>query len=423
MNTVFTIVAKNYLSLAFVQGKTLKAHNPETDYYILLADEPDELDFKLLPFNVDTLDVLALDDIEQLSFKYNLTEFCTAVKPFYIEFLFNKGYEKVLFLDPDICCFSSIQTIFDELSTKSIVVTPHFITPEIKYTGTITEQLLLHVGVFNLGFIGVSNTEVGKHFISWWRERLHKLAYQDKIEALHTDQKWIDLVPVFYGSELLISYDIGRNMAFWNLHERKLINNKSHSYQVENKFTGNLTPLMLFHFAGYDIENYSKYIHKHFISYNLNQFPELKPLFTWYKNELLENEYEKYIKLKYSYNNYINGSPITNFQRRLFRKLIESGLIFTNPFNCEKDSFYELLKESKLLSVKSIDSIKNKDVDSFQSKILLLNFFMKKIKAILGFDKYSLLLKFCMRYYRPENQTFLFKNKQYNFSFKNENQN
>lgn len=421
-NIVFTIVAKNYLPLAFVQGNTLKSLNPDVDYRILLADESDDLDLQELPYHVDDLNVLQLKDIRQLAFKYNITEFCTAVKPYYIDFLFNQGYDKVIYADPDVCFFSSPRPIFTELETNSIVVTPHFITPELKYTGTITEQLLLHVGVFNLGFIGVANTSRCRHFIKWWQDRLHTMAYQDKIEALHTDQKWIDLVPVFYGPELHISYDIGRNMAFWNLHERKLINLAKNTYEVENRFDGTKTPLMLFHFAGFDINGYDKYVHKHFENYSIDNVPELKPLFAWYRDELLKNGYNKYIGLKYTYNTFANGKYITNFQRRLFRKLIEDGNVFLDPFSCDNGSYYGLLEESKLLSAKSTDGLKNKDVDRLSGKILKLNFLMRKIKNILGFDNYSLLLKFCMRYLRPENQTFLFKNTKYRSKFKNENQ-
>jgi hypothetical protein len=422
MNAVFTIVAKNYLPLAYAQAETLKRFYPDVDYSILLCDSAEGLDLKAQPCPVLPLEVLRIDNIAELEFKYNLTEFCTAVKPYYFTYLFNKGIEKAIYLDPDVCVFSSLEPIFNELNIHSIVITPHFITPEIIYTGTITESLLLHVGIFNCGFIAVKGSEKGTHFIKWWEKRLYDMAYQDKGEALHTDQKWVDLVPAFYGNEVHISNDVGRNMAFWNLHERKLIYSNEGLHKVENRFTHEMSPLMLFHFAGYDIKNAATVIHKNHSEYSMDDFPELKPLFTWYKDVLISNKYNEYISLSYKFNKFDNGSPINVFQRRLYRRLIEDGGSFEQPFSTTKNSFYDLLKKNGLLSVKQIDNLKNKEVDKFKGKIAKLNFFMRKVKSILGFDNYSLLLKFCMRYFRPENQIFLFKEYIDRYQFKNENQ-
>lgn len=422
MNAVFTIVAKNYLPLAFVQAETLKKFHPDIHYSILVCDSIDGVNINAIPYEVKTLDVLNIPDIEQLEFKYNLTEFCTAVKPYYFNYLFNNGCTKAIYLDPDVCVFSSLQPIFNELDSASIVVTPHFITPEIEYTGTITEALLLHVGVFNFGFAAVSANERGRHFINWWQNRLHNLAYQDKIEALHTDQKWADLLPAFYGKNVLISADIGRNMAFWNLHERLLVAVNEGIYEVQNRFTGEKVPLMLFHFAGYDIKNADKVVHKNHPEYSMADFPELKQLFVWYRDNLLANKFKEYIVLPYQFNKFDNGSPVSSFQRRLFRRLIEDGNKFDRPFATGEGSFYQKLKRNGLLSKENLDGLKNKDVDQFKTKIRKLNFVMRKLIAVLGFDSYALLLKFCMRYFRPENQTFLFKDQVEKYEFRNENQ-
>jgi hypothetical protein len=80
------------------------------------------------------------------------------------------------------------------------------------------------------------------------------------------------------------------------------------------------------------------------------------------------------------------------------------------------------LKKNNLLSSKPTDGMKNKEVDKFKNKIAKLNFLMRIVKRIIGFDNYSLLLKFCMRYFRPENQTFLFDEYKDQYQFKNENQ-
>ncbi|MDB5248563.1 MAG: hypothetical protein JWQ40_2957 [Segetibacter sp.] len=425
MNTVFSIVAKNYLPLAFALGQTIKKNCPGVSYSILLADDVEGLDhLDEQPFKIHTLDVLDIEDINVMAFKYNVTEFCTAVKPYYIDFLFKKGYEKVIYFDPDICVFSSLQNIYDELENASIIVTPHFITPETAYSGTITESLLLHVGTFNLGFIAVANTIAGRKFVEWWKSRLYSQCYQDKIEALHTDQKWIDLAPSFFGESLNISRDIGRNMAFWNLHERRLTGSVEGDWKVENRFDQQVTSLTFFHFAGFDINNCQSVIHKNHPEYTMEDFPELKEFFDSYKKLLKSNGFDKFIKLPYGFGRFRNGAIITNFQRRLFRRALEEGVIFEHPFEVNNSSFYATLKKHDLISKSStnIDKLNNRNYESFSSKIKLLNFLMLTVKKILGFDNYSLLLKFCQRYFRPENQIFLISRFRNSYTFKNENQ-
>lgn len=419
---IFTIVAKNYLPLAYAQAETLKTYHPEIGYTILLADDGEDLDIDAQPYPIVTLDVLNISDINDMAFKYNLTEFCTAVKPYYINYLFKKGNKKVIYLDPDVCVFSSLVPIVNELDKASIVLTPHIITPEINYTGTITESLLLHVGVFNCGFIAVANTAAGEHFIKWWTNRLTDKAFQDKIESLHTDQKWVDLTPAFYPGEVQISADMGRNMAFWNLHERRLIYNVDGHHIVENRFNDEKYRLMLFHFAGYDIENAGTVIHKNHSEYNLEDFPELKPLFQWYKTVLIKNGFYEYIKLPYKFNRFLNGKAIAAFHRRFYRRLTEDGQRFGNPFSYGENSFYRHLQKNHLLSSSQNDGLRSKDIESFSGKIKSLNRLMRLTRKLIGFDRYALLLKFCIRYFRPENQVFLFKEYSTSYQFKNENQ-
>ena len=85
---VFTIVAKNYVGLANLLQKSLNAHVKDLDFFICVADELDESDY---PDNVIELkDKVDIDTNlwQEMSFKYNLTEFCTAVKPFAFKYLF-----------------------------------------------------------------------------------------------------------------------------------------------------------------------------------------------------------------------------------------------------------------------------------------------------------------------------------------------
>ncbi len=424
---VFSIVARNYLSLAYTLGDSLKKYNEDYEYHIIIADRFDGLDKNEEPFSVLSLDDIGLDStlVDELAFKYNITEFCTAVKPYVFDYFFKKGFEKAIYFDPDICTFSSLTPIFDELEKKSIVVTPHFFTPEEDYTGTISEQLLLHAGGFNFGFVGVSKIGAGLAFVNWWKDRLTNFCYQDKIEALHTDQKWGDLIPSFFFNDLFVSTDLGRNMSFWNLHERNLVSRED-SYFVENKITKQQTnQLIFYHFAGYEITRKDNLIHKNHREYNFSDFPEIDKLYRWYGEQLKKWNYEKYISIEYGYSSFNNKVLIKHYHRRLFRRLLMDGAVFQDPFNVSSadHNFFNLLNNNKLItkSNENLDKANEVTMNGFDRKLKMINRFMKIVKIVLGADKYFLLLKFFQRYSKVENQYFLFKEYSKDYKFFNEN--
>lgn len=426
-NVVFSIVARNYLSLAYALGDSLKKYNQDYEYHIIIADRFDGLDKNEEPFSVLSLEDIGLDAdlIDELAFKYNITEFCTAVKPFAFGYFFKKGFTKAIYFDPDICTFSSLTPIFDELESKSIVVTPHFFTAEENYTGTISEQLLLHVGGFNFGFVGVSTVGGGQAFVNWWKNRLTNFCYQDKIEALHTDQKFGDLIPSFFSDDLFVSKDLGRNMSFWNLHERNLTI-KEDSYFVENKITKQQTnPLIFYHFAGYEITRKGDLIHKNHREYKFSDFPEIDQLYKWYGEQLQKWNFKKYISIDYGYSKFDNGTFIKHYHRRLYRRLLMDDAKIEKPFstNSDQNNFYKLLNDNNLISKskENIDKANEVTLDSFDSKVKIINKFMILFKSVIGTDKYFLLMKFFQRYSKVENQHFLLKEYRKDYRFFNEN--
>lgn len=184
MNAVFTICAKNYLAQALTLKASLLEHNPNVDFHLFLADEKTK--------EVEDLDIIELNgswipDWQSMAFKYNVIEFATSIKPFCFDKLFKEGYGKVIYLDPDIFVTSRLDYIFDGLEEKSMMITPHYNHIETNYTGAVTEEELLFVGIYNLGFGAIKNNEVGNKIINWWKNRLFDKCYADKEDALHVD--------------------------------------------------------------------------------------------------------------------------------------------------------------------------------------------------------------------------------------------
>ena len=101
-NVVFTIVAKNYIGLAQILEESLKEKNPDTDFFIIVADEfSDDFDIEKLPSNIliarKELNI-SVQQWTDMSFKYDLTEFCTSIKPASFSYFIEKTkYKKIIF--------------------------------------------------------------------------------------------------------------------------------------------------------------------------------------------------------------------------------------------------------------------------------------------------------------------------------------
>lgn len=404
---IFTICAKNYLAQALTLKSSLIKTNPEVDFFIFLSDLAD---VDGLPISdLILLDNSWIKDWERMAFKYNVIEFSTSIKPFCFNKLFKDGYEKVIYLDPDIYVTDSLTTIFNYLNEKSIVLTPHYCNIQTNFTGAVPEEELLFVGIYNLGFCAICNNKIGVEIVNWWMNRLFDKCYADKIDALHVDQKWMDFIPAFFPNETLITHHMGINPAIWNLHERELLVVKNELYSIKNNVTSEVFPLLFFHFSGFDPFNPTLVNRRH-PKYNTTNFPSFIPLFKEYIDNEYANGYDFYSKLSYSFNAFDDGENILPIHRRLFR-VNESKIADANPF-VETSMFRKLLAENKLLTgIKtnkfSTYTQSEKSRKSLFEKVILKG--LKLIKLIVGIRYYSTLIVFLHENTRLDKQDILIK--------------
>lgn len=408
-NVAFTICAKNYLAQAITLKKSFQKENPDSDFFIFLSDDVNGL-------NKDTVDVITLDDSwipnwRQMAFKYNVIEFSTSIKPFCFNKLFGEKYSKVIYLDPDTYVTNSLDEIFGFLDQKSIVLTPHYCNIQNDYTGSITEEEILFVGIYNLGFGAIKNDDVGVKIVNWWMNRLRNKCYADKVDALHVDQKWMDFIPAFFPNDVLITHHLGINPAIWNLHERELIIAEDKSFFIKNNETKEVFPLLFFHFSGFDPFS-PKLINRRHPKYNTDVYPSYIPLFDEYVKGIYENGYDVFSKMSYSFNAFENRENILPIHRRLYR-VLENEVTDLNPFS-EKGVFYNIIKKNKLLSGVQSNSFsiyteKDREKRGALEKIIVR--FFKILKSILGVKYYFTLLAFLNNFTRLEKQVFLVKRK------------
>jgi hypothetical protein len=383
--TSFTICAKNYIGLAQVLEKSLKKHNKDLDFYIFVVDEFVESDKSIigdrleLPKNIlFAKEVLnyTLEKWNEMSFKYNLTEFCTSIKAKCFSYLFDeKKYEKAIFLDPDILIYNSLDYVYNKLNNYSILLTPHVLN-EKSITTKVKDNDMLNTGVFNLGFIGLKNNEVSLRLLNWWNERLNDYCFIDYNEGYFTDQKWMDLIPGYFNKgELYVCDNLGMNIAIWNFDERELVIDNMVFY-IKDRIDGkDMAPLIFVHYSGFDyVKLISGYIH-HTTFSNLKLFDDLLPLFNIYEKALNESNFKSYLKMKYSYNQFENSLPILNLHRRLYRRLLNDGKINGNPFSTDDKTFFSMLKENNMIlkQFSIIDKSNRFNTTNMEGKIKFVN--------------------------------------------------
>lgn len=415
----FTIVAKNYIGLAQILQKSVLRVNGDIDFFIFVADElPRGLgveDNVLVAREV--LDI-ASDVWTDMSFKYDLTEFCTSIKPACFEYVFARGYEKAVYFDPDIFVFSSLNKIYDILDGYVMALTPQIAGVHVDYISEHPEWAMNVNGIFNLGFCAMRKCDRIANIIAWWKKRLIDNAFADRSVGNFTDQKWMDWMPGLLGTDgLYVFHDLGMNMAPWNFFERELVQENGDvcvRFRTEDCRDGKIWPLVFIHFAGYD---YAKLRNGEVCRKrirNLREYEDLQLATDVYCKAIVadRNVFDRFIDERYSYGSFPDGTVISSFHRRLYHGLVTNeGMKFSNPFSTGKGSFYELLRKRKMLAVENPDAVNRNNIGNLGRKRRAIGVLFSMLYSMMGYKRYVLFVKSLYDYCRPEWHGFLIRRK------------
>jgi hypothetical protein len=401
----FTICSKNYLGLALTLEKSIVDFNKDTDFYIFIADEFDDKSFEDLPDNIliaKKVIFLSPELWSEMTFKYDIVEFCTSIKPFCFEYILNLNYKFAVYFDPDILLFDSIDCVYQKLDKYNVIVVPHEINND-----TDNPQ---RGGLYNLGFLALKKSEASSNLLKWWGERLKKNSFSDPIRGFFTDQKWMDHLSVILDSEEYhVSKHLGLNFAPWNFEEREVYK-KNNKYFIRSKSKSNSIefPLVFFHYSAFKYEELNKENYNHKLISMSNRELALYELLKKYGIEIEINRFSYYLSWNYSYNNFDNGMPISLSHRRIYARLINEGINFDNPF-CSNGKFFKLLEKNHFLSreISNSERISIKKISNLENKIKAIDFLAKITIKCIGYDKFSLLARFMIRYLHLYNRARL----------------
>jgi hypothetical protein len=314
MLVAVTIVAKNYLAQAAILERSFLEHHPGGSFFTVLIDgsedskrESQSLGRFLIPSDLD----IDSQVLERMATIYDVMEFATAIKPKALEYVLKLTGQHVAYIDPDIQIFRPLQVVVEALEVNAIVLTPHNLSPIPRDGMETSEQAIRYSGIFNLGFVAVSNA--ASTFLDWWHARLVTDAVVDIENALFTDQRWIDFVPALFDVKIL--KNPGLNVAYWNIHEREL------SRKSDGEILVNGEPLFFYHFSGYDpltpwILTKHDGVRPRF---SIDKSIILRELCDSYGQQLERNNFSTSRKTPYGLNFSLEGFPLTKEVRRSYR--------------------------------------------------------------------------------------------------------
>lgn len=321
---VFTSITSNYLPKARVLARSVKQRAPEVQFHLMLSDVPPPgFDLAAEPFDhLIRLEDLAIEQAAQWAFGHTVVELCTAVKGFAFQRLLDlPGAEKAFYFDPDMVVFDRLDELIERLDRHSILLTPHQCEPEDTLEAIADNEIAsLKHGVFNLGFLGVRNSDEGRRFIDWWAARLEHFCRDAIGEGLFTDQRWVDLAPCFF-SDIEVMRDSGFNVATWNLSHRHVGGSLADGVSVNDEVLG------FYHFSGFDSGAQEIMLGKYG-----DGNPALHELRNWYI-EACEREGQSALgRLPARHACYADGTPIDKAERTLYRQREDLRRAFPDPY-------------------------------------------------------------------------------------------
>lgn len=398
MKCAFTICSYSYWGLAKVLKESFEKYNDGYDFYIVFIDKVHKDDCSVLADDI-LIQYMKPEDIINMQFKYDITEYSTSVKPFSIKYFMQKGYSKVLYFDPDIKFYSEFKEVLND--KYEAYVTPHMLY-NADHQNINGETSMLKYGLFNCGFIGFNASQNSLDFLNFWCDRLTNYCFNNPETGVYTDQKWIDFVTIKMFEKLNIIFNPGCNYAPWNMNERKvrIINGKKVIETLNNKEE---VELVFFHFSGFNYKKLQdgKILHGF---RDISYYEELESILLDYGNDLKKHDTNLYLNEKYKYNYYSNGEIISKLNRRIYNEMINTAYI-ENPFDVN-GVFYQNMKKNKIIA-KCKSEAKGNNTKNISKKKNAIFFMFHIIKKILGIDKYTEFLKAVHKYSTYESQTLI----------------
>ena len=264
MQKKVALVATATIDFIFYSLTTLVSGYEEGEYHsynIFILDAAHEVETKIKEIVQNKYDWISLifpSDLISLDQEhflktfsyYNKGEVANLSKYFAIKHVCEtQDIDFCAFIDSDMLIYDGLYKEILKIQDNAVYLTPHILGPT---TSDNDHEIMVH-GWINAGFMVYNkNNEQALVILDWLISRISQRGFFAPEYSLSCDQTWVSALPVIFKDHIEMSSNPGVNVAYWNLFNRKL--NK----RDDDGIYTNDTPLLLFHFSGYDFKDKKK---------------------------------------------------------------------------------------------------------------------------------------------------------------------
>ena len=249
MNHFASVVTASYRAQALALVTSIRRQDPTAIVHLLVVDS-DKFPNPEPPPGVQWVGLHEIEDAFDplMRYYFDAFELSNALKPFIISHLFRNGIDQVIYLDCDIMVVGRFDSVWQQLRSTSLILTPHVISPPNSAVDDSAEIGFADFGIYNGGFAAWRNTPTSLAILEWMRDRFPRLGFNAREKHMFVDQKLLPLVPMYYPDDVIIARAPGLNIAYWNSHERE-VSYRDSVWSVENQ------PVVFFHLSGFRLNN------------------------------------------------------------------------------------------------------------------------------------------------------------------------
>ncbi len=317
---ICTIICRNYLASAKVLAKSFAESYPDGRCTVLVVDDiGGALRAQSTPsMHFITLAEIGVPDVDVMAGIYSPIEFSTAVKPWLLVWMLNRygNASPVAYCDPDIRVYSQFEELEALLADHAVALTPHLTMPNPLDGHAPSEQAILLAGVYNLGFIGISESNTARAMLGWWQERLARDCVVNPPAGFFVDQRPMDFVPGLFGDVGILRHE-GYNAAYWNMATRELL-------EGPEGLRINGEEVRFVHFSGYDPRE-PNVLSKHQDRVSFPEGSAWKRELDAYGAALLTAGYVEAMEVPYGLSRTTSGTKLSPLMRSLYRHASEEG--------------------------------------------------------------------------------------------------
>ncbi|HBH45817.1 MAG TPA: hypothetical protein DDX47_00405 [Candidatus Jacksonbacteria bacterium] len=202
-------------------------------------------------FNLKDVTLISLKDFEspallQVKKERTPTEYCWTCKPPLFLYILERwpDIETLTYLDGDLYFFSNPDPIYHALGDRSVLVTPHYYSPEYRKS---------QAGLFNAGFLLFKNNLAARIIIEEYTKQCLDWCFNYYQKGKIGDQGYLDAWPIKYADHLSISKYRGINVAPWNVNQYKIT-------ITQKQLIINREPLVFYHFHSLKVYSAVKFL-------------------------------------------------------------------------------------------------------------------------------------------------------------------